>query len=196
MMRAVVVIVLLLVLLILLGMSFLRVNNLEHDVSVLKQEVSRLKAAPPSMAIPLATPSVSGPAPLVTAVPAASAVPSPAAPSAPTALTSVVEAVPGGFLDEGSPVQSVTLPGGARPMRARVTVLGIEGEGAGERPLPEPISFVLQAGAPQEVRGICQGPDTAAWLFALEGSTVRITSRQCEYPVRGLRPRLRITAAP
>ena len=40
------------------------------------------------------------------------------------------------------------------------------------------------------------GPETAAWVFALEGTSVRITSRDCEYPVRGLRPRLRITAAP
>jgi hypothetical protein len=54
----------------------------------------------------------------------------------------------------------------------------------------------LQSGIPQEVQGICQGPETAAWVFVLEPAAVRVTSRDCEYPVRGLRPRLRISAAP
>jgi hypothetical protein len=83
-----------------------------------------------------------------------------------------------------------------RPARARVTILAIEGEGAPERALAEPIAFTLSAGAPHEVAGICQGPETAAWVFSLEGGRVRITSRDCEYPVRGLRPRLSITAVP
>ena len=93
-------------------------------------------------------------------------------------------------------MQTIALPAGMRPARARVTILAIEGDGTGERALPEPIVFTLQAGTPHAVTGICQGPDTAAWVFALEGTSVRITSRDCEYPVRGLRPRLRITAAP
>jgi hypothetical protein len=88
----------------------------------------------------------------------------------------------------------VPLP--ARLARARVTILGIEGEGTGVTPLPEPIAFTLQAGVPQEVHGICQGPETAAWIFTLQADAVRVTSRGCEYPVRGLRPRLRIAAAP
>ena len=43
-MRVLVVIALLLGLLILLGMSFLRINNLEYDVRMLAKEVERLKA--------------------------------------------------------------------------------------------------------------------------------------------------------
>ena len=80
--------------------------------------------------------------------------------------------------------------------RARVTIVAIEGEGTGEKALPEPIAFTLQAGIPQEVQGICQGPEGASWVFLLEAAAVRVTSRGCEYPVRGLRPRLRISAVP
>jgi hypothetical protein len=105
-----------------------------------------------------------------------------------------VEAVTRGFLDDGAEQQVVPLP--TRLQRARVTILAIEGDGTGETPLPDPISFTLHAGVPQEVQGICQGPETAAWVFVLEAAAVRVTSRDCEYPVRGLRPRLRITALP
>ena len=77
-----------------------------------------------------------------------------------------------------------------------MTILAIEGDGTGERPLPDPIAFNLQAGVPQAVEGICQGPEAAAWVFVLEAAALRVTSRDCEYPVRGLRPRLRISALP
>ena len=105
-----------------------------------------------------------------------------------------VEAVTRGFLDDGAEQQVVPLP--ARVPRARVTILAIEGDGTGEKALSDPISFTLQAGVPQEVQGICQGPETSAWVFVLEAAAVRVTSRDCEYPVRGLRPRLRISAVP
>jgi len=168
-------------------MSFLRVNNLEYDVSVLATEVARLKAAG-------SAPAAASPAPAGTPIP--SAEPSPVASTAPFAAGSAlpIEVVTRGFLDDGAPQQVVPLP--ARLQRARVTILAIDGDGTGEKPLPEPISFTLQAGVPQEVQGICQGPETAAWVFVLEAAAVRITSRECEYPVRGLRPRLRIGAAP
>ena len=184
-MRILAVIVLLVGLLILLGMSFLRINNLEYDVRTLAKEVDRLKSAPsvaPVAAIPVpaATPVPVGP-------PAAVALMAPA-PALP------MEAVTRGFLDDGAEAQVVPLP--IRLPRARVTILAIEGEGTGERLLADPISFTLQAGVPQEVQGICQGPETAAWVFVLEAAAVRVTSRGCEYPVRGLRPRLRISAIP
>ena len=188
-MRIIAVVVLLVGLLMLLGMSFLRINNLEYDVGVLAKEVEKLKAG------------AAGPAPVAAMpVPAATAVPlAPPAATTPqtvpaAGLTVPVEAVTGGFLDEGADQQVVPLP--ARVPRARVTILAIEGDGSGETPLPDPISFTLQAGVPQEVQGICQGPETAAWVFVLEAAAVRVTSRDCEYPVRGLRPRLRISASP
>lgn len=179
-MRILAVIALLLGLLILLGMSFLRINNLEHDVSVLRKQVDQLKAGVASPAAP--APAI---APLPIAEPPTS--PSPAA-----ALP--IEGAPSRFLDEGAEQQAMPLP--ARLPRARVSILAIEGDGAPARMLAEPISFVLQAGIPQDVQGICTGPETAAWVFLLEPSALRITSRDCEYPVRGLRPRLRISAAP
>ena len=200
--RTLAVIVLLLTLLILLGMSFLRVNNLEYDVSVLKEQVARLQAggpAPPPVLAPIASlpPSPSA-APLATmaARPAPSSPPAASPAASPAAPPQSAEGLTAGFLDDGAEVQAIALPAGMRPARARVTILAIEGDGTGERALPEPIAFVLQAGTPHAVTGICQGPETAAWVFALEGTSVRITSRDCEYPIRGLRPRLRITAAP
>jgi hypothetical protein len=183
-MRILAVIALLLALLILLGMSFLRINNLEYDISVLAKEIAALKAAGTAHTAPPPTP----------APPQAVAVPiSPLPPGGPT-TAAPVEAVTRGFLDDGAEQQVVPLP--ARLSRARVTILAIDGEGTGEKPLPEPIAFTLQAGIPQEVQGICQGPETAAWVFLLEAAAVRVTSRDCEYPVRGLRPRLRIAAVP
>ena len=179
---------LLLGLLILVGMSFLRINNLEYDVKILGGDVARLKAArPASTAVvppPAATPSPVAPpgAPVPAGVPSAAVAMLP------------IEAFTRGFLDEGAEQQVVPLP--TRLVRARVTILAIEGEGTGVKPLPEPIAFTLQAGAPQAVHGLCQGPETAAWIFTLEAAAVRVTSRECEYPVRGLRPRLRISAAP
>jgi hypothetical protein len=178
-MRIIAVAVLLLGLLMLLGMSFLRINNLEYDVGVLAKDVQKLKASAAAGA-PVA--------PLPVAEPTAAPIATPATPTVP------VEAVTRGFLDEGAEQQVVPLP--ARVPRARVTILAIEGDGTGEKPLPDPISFTLQAGIPQEVQGICQGPETAAWIFVLEAAAVRVTSRDCEYPVRGLRPRLRISASP
>ena len=187
-MRVLAVIVLLVGLLILLGMSFLRINNLEYDVRMLAKEVDRLKAAGvapvATMPAPVSTPVPPGPP--VTTPP--QTLPAAATPAMP------VEAVTGGFLDDGAEEQIVPLP--TRLQRARVTILAIEGDGTGEKALPDPISFTLQAGVPQEVQGICQGPETAAWIFVLEAAAVRVTSRECEYPVRGLRPRLRITALP
>jgi hypothetical protein len=166
-------------------MSFLRINNLEYDVRVLAKDVAGLKAAasaaPPAPAAPTAAPEA--------ALPAGSS----PAPTPPVAMTPIV-ALTRGFLDDGAEQQVVPLP--VRLARARVTIVAIEGEGTGEKPLPEPIAFTVQAGIPQEVRGICAGPETAAWIFTLEASALRVTSRGCEYPVRGLRPRLRISAAP
>jgi hypothetical protein len=185
-MRVLAVIVLLVGLLILLGMSFLRINNLEYDVGVLAKEVARLKAAA-AVGTPVEMPVPAPPAgPL--APPATTPVPAAAGPAMP------IEAVTRGFLDDGAEQQVVPLP--TRLPRARVTILAIEGDGTGEKPLSDPISFTLQAGVPQEVQGICQGPETAAWVFVLEAAAVRVTSRECEYPVRGLRPRLRISAVP
>lgn len=185
-MRVLAVIVLLVGLLILLGMSFLRINNLEYDVRTLAKEVDRLKAGmgAAAPAAPLAAPM---PAPAPPAATPAATVPA-------TTPAMPVEAVTQGFLDDGAEQQVVPLP--TRLQRARVTILAIEGDGTGEKPLPDPISFTLQAGVPQEVQGICQGPETAAWVFVLEAAAVRVTSRECEYPVRGLRPRLRISAIP
>ncbi len=189
-MRILAVIALLVGLLILLGMSFLRINNLEYDVGVLKKEVDRLKADGAGMAplaampLPAATPVPLGPPATTTT----QTIPAAGGPTLP------FEAVTRGFLDDGAEQQVVPLP--ARLQRARVTILAIEGDGTGEKPLPDPISFTLQAGVPQEVQGICQGPETAAWVFVLEAAAVRVTSRECEYPVRGLRPRLRISAVP
>jgi hypothetical protein len=197
--RTLVVVVLLIVLLVLLGMSFLRVNNLEYDVSVLREKVARLEAGgasapPPAAAAPEAV------APWATAAPPSAAMPATAAPATPrpraTPAETTAEGLTAGFLDDGREVQVVSLPAGLRPARATVSILAVEGEGAGERALPQPITFTLSAGVPHDVPGICQGPETAAWVFVLEGANVRITSRDCEYPVRGLRPRLRITAAP
>jgi hypothetical protein len=194
--RTIVVVVLQLALLVLLGMSFLRVNNLEYDVSVLKEQVARLEGGPREAAV----------APAPAPAPAATAPPAPAAPAAPPraaaapatapAAPQVAEGLTAGYLDEGLETQAVALPAGMRPARARVTILAIDGDGAGERALPEPIAFTLQAGVPHAVAGICQGPETAAWVFTLESGSVRIASRDCEYPVRGLRPRLRIAAVP
>ena len=182
-MRILAVIALLLGLLILLGMSFLRINNLEYDVKTLAAEVERLKASgiAPGAAAPAGT------------APPASGVPAPLAPAAPPPALPVV-GFTRGYLDDGAEEQSMALPPGLQ--RARVTILAIQGEGVAETALPEPIAFTLQAGIPQEVQGICQGPETAAWIFVLEPAAVRVTSRDCEYPVRGLRPRLRISAAP
>jgi hypothetical protein len=189
--RVLAVAVLLLVLLVLLGMSFLRINNLEYDVRTLAREVERLKSAAPGLApvAPIPVPSASAAPHLPPATTPAPAVPGPAA-----APAMPVEAVTRGFLDDGAEQQVVPLP--SRLPRARVTILAIEGDGTGEKALPDPISFTLQAGIPQEVQGICQGPETAAWIFVLEPAAVRVTSRECEYPVRGLRPRLRISALP
>jgi hypothetical protein len=190
-MRIIAVVVLLVALLILLGMSFLRINNLEYDVGVLAKEVEKLKAGAAVAAAPVAA----MPVPAATAVPLATpATTTPQTVPAAAGLTVPVEAVTRGFLDDGAEQQVVPLP--ARVPRARVTILAIEGDGTGETPLPDPISFTLQAGIPQEVQGICQGPETAAWIFVLEAAAVRVTSRDCEYPVRGLRPRLRISASP
>ena len=185
-MRILAVIALLLGLLILLGMSFLRINNLEHDVSVLRKQVDQLKTA---VASPGPATSPAGPLPLAQPL----AGPSPAtAPSPPATLP--LAGAPPRFLDDGAEQQSMPVP--ARLPRARVSILAIEGEGAPPRALAEPISFVLNAGIPQEVQGICSGPETAAWIFLLEPGALRITSRDCEYPVRGLRPRVRISAVP
>lgn len=186
-MRILAVIALLLVLLILLGMSFLRINNLEYDVKTLAEEVEQLKASRVAAA-PAA--AAAEPAAASAAAPhaGASSLPSPAAPGLP------IEAAPRGFLDDGAEQQVIAVP--ARLPRARVSILSIEGDGVPGKPLAEPISFILHAGIPQEVQGICQGPESAAWVFLLETAAVRITSRDCEYPVRGLRPRLRISAAP
>ncbi len=175
----------LIALLILVGMSFLRVNNLEYDVAVLAKEVARLKEAPPGSAAAAATPAAASPV-----VPP----PTPFPGFTPPGPMTTVVAPTRGFLDDGAEQQTVPLP--MRLARARVTILAIEGEGTGEKPLPEPIAFTLSAGVPQEVRGICAGPETAAWVFTLEAAAVRVTSKGCEYPVRGLRPLLRITAAP
>ena len=185
-MRVLAVIGLLAGLLILLGMSFLRINNLEYDVAVLAKEVARLKAAAAAPAMPTPVPG---------AVPTAPPVAIPFPGFTPPPLTGLpVVALTRGFLDDGAEEQVVPLP--ARLARARVTILAIEGDGTGEKALPDPITFTLQAGVPQEVQGICQGPETAAWVFVLEAAAVRVTSRECEYPVRGLRPRLRISALP
>ena len=182
------VIALLVVLLILLGMSFLRINNLEYDVKVLAGDVARLKAARPASTTVVPPPAATPPpvAPPVAPVPAG-------IPSASSALLPI-EAFTRGFLDEGAEEQVLPLP--TRLLRARVIILAIEGEGTGVKPLLEPIAFTLQAGAPQAVHGLCPGPETAAWIFTLEAAAVRVRSRECEYPVRGLRPRLRISAAP
>ncbi len=189
-MRVIAVVVLLVGLLMLLGMSFLRINNLEYDVARSREGSGEAEGGrgggragrrdagrPRPRAVPLAPPATT----LPQTVPAAG-------------LTVPVEAVTRGFLDDGADQQVVPLP--TRVPRARVTILAIEGDGTGETPLPDPISFTLQAGIPQEVQGICQGPETAAWIFVLEAAAVRVTSRDCEYPVRGLRPRLRISASP
>ena len=195
MLRTLVVVALQIALLILLGMSFLRVNNLEYDVSVLKEEVANLRGQ-------TTRPTAQETIPQTAPVPAASATAAPPAPRAavspvvPPATAQSTEGLTAGYLDEGRETQMISLPAGMRPARARVTILAIEGEGAPERALPEPIAFTLSAGVPHDVPGICQGPETAAWVFTLEAGSVRITSRDCEYPVRGLRPRLRITAAP
>ena len=60
-MRIIAVVVLLVGLLMLLGMSFLRINNLEYDVGVLAKEVQKLKASAaagaPVAALPVAEPT-------------------------------------------------------------------------------------------------------------------------------------------
>ena len=189
-MRILAVIVLLAGLLILLGMSFLRINNLEYDVRTLAREVDRLKAGSGA-----AAPAALTPVPEATAAPVAPArTPFPGFTPPPLGSMMPVVALTRGFLDDGAEQQTVPLP--TRLQRARVTILAIEGEGTGEKPLPDPISFTLQAGVPQEVQGICQGPEAAAWIFVLEAAAVRVTSRDCEYPVRGLRPRLRVSELP
>ena len=197
MLRTLVVIALQLALLILLGMSFLRVNNLEYDVSVLKEQVSRMERKTQPSPAPQTIPE---PAPVAAATGTAAPPPLPRAalsPAVPPAtVAQATEGLTAGYLDEGRETQVIALPAGMRPPRARVTIVAIEGEGAAERALPEPIAFTLSAGVPHDVAGICQGPETAAWVFTLDAGSVRITSRDCEYPVRGLRPRLRITAAP
>src|SRR5688572_22913222 len=124
-MRVLAVMVLLVGLLILLGMSFLRINNLEYDVHMLGKEVEKLKAA--ASTAPLAPPATMTPQTV------------PAAPG----LAVPVEAVTRGFLDDGAEQQIVPLS--ARVPRARVTILAIEGDGTGEKALPEPIAFTLQA---------------------------------------------------
>jgi len=195
-MRILAVIALLVGLLILLGMSFLRINNLEYDVKTLAADVERLKSATAAPGVPAPTavipPDAGGTVPGPSSLPTIAPLPSPPTPAA---ASLPLEAAPRGFLDDGAEQQVVAVP--ARLARARVTIVTIEGDdGAPPRPLAEPISFTLQAGIPQEVQGICQGPETAAWVFVLEPAAVRITSRDCEYPVRGLRPRLRISAVP
>ena len=125
-MRIIAVAVLLLGLLMLLGMSFLRINNLEYDVGVLAKEVQKLKASAaagaPVTPLPVAEPTAASVAPPAT--------PTPPVPAA-AGLTVPVEAVTRGFLDEGAEQQVVPFP--PRVPRARVTILAIEGDGTGEK---------------------------------------------------------------
>ena len=178
-------------LLVLVGMSFLRVNNLDYDVKVLKEKVARLEesagrapaAAPPSDNAPAAPPQ--------------SPETGTHAPSAPWGGTATVEAVTPAFLDDATPEQVVSLAAAGAsqsPIRhADVAILAVEGSGLGEKALVKPITFTLAPGSAQSVAGICQGPETAAWIFSLESNALRVTSRECQYPVRGLRPRVRVT---
>lgn len=180
-------------LLVLVWMNLLRVNNLEHDVKVLQDEVARLKGGEaPAGGGPPPTP-----APGTSATPqgvAATAPPGIPPAGAPAAPGGPFEARPARFLDEDAPQQAIPFTAGPAARGAEVTILAIEGDGAAERVLPEPITMTLQPGVPHAVAGICQGPpDSAAWVFTLDPGGLRITSRDCEYPVRGLRPRVRIS---
>jgi hypothetical protein len=183
-----------LALLILSWMSLLRVDNMAHDVAVLRQDVDTLKqqmaahgagnpAAPPATAPPFAAPL-----PAVSESPAA----------APAALPGpAYEAVPQRFFSSSfSGPQSIVLPlpQGTTFRAAQIVVVAVEGEGAAPVTLPAPQpSANLEPGTPQAMTGLCQGPDGAAWVFTLEGNSIRLESRGCQYPVRGLRPHLRIS---
>jgi hypothetical protein len=184
-----------LALLVLSWMSLLRVDNMAHDVAVLRQEVDALKQQRLSHAAGTAD------APTTTVAPQPGGLPPVAGNPAPTGSTAVpgamYEATPARFFSAsfaGPQSISLPLPAGTTLRGAQVVIVAIEGEGVAPVVLPTPQpSATLQPGQPQPVAGLCQGPEGAAWVFTLESAAIRIESRGCTYPVRGLRPQLRIS---
>ena len=179
-----------LALLVLSWMSLLRVDNMAHDVAVLRQEVNALKRQGTA---PLASGAPAMPPP-----PAAApeALPPAAAPGSP-GPGAMYEATPSRFFSgsfSGPQSISLPLPAGTTLRGAQVVIVAIEGEGLAPVTLPSPQpSATLSPGVPQALAGLCQGPEGAAWVFTLEGPTIHIESRGCHYPVRGLRPQLKIS---
>jgi hypothetical protein len=179
--------------------SLLRVDNMAHDMTVLRADVDGLKQQVAAMQGPTAAATSPPSTPLPDA---GAAAPPPRAPAAapataPAAPAQTYEATPLGFFSSTSSqpqVVTLPLPPGTAPRGAQVVVVAVEGEGVAPVALPSPQPrLTLQPGVPQSMFGLCQGPEGAAWVFTLEGATVRIESRDCRYPVRGLRPRIRVT---
>lgn len=175
-----------LALLVLSWMSLLRVDNMAHDLAELRQDVDGLKQQ--LAAQPGGPPAVSPASLGLAQLPDGSAAEAPAA-------AETYEAAPPGYFSQASvgPLSvSLPLPKGTAPHDVQIVIVAVEGEGVPAVALPSPQPTVtLQPGVPQAIAGLCQGPEGAAWVFTLEGAAVRIESRGCTYPVRGLRPRLR-----
>jgi hypothetical protein len=188
--------VLVLALVVLSWMSLLRVDNMAHDVAMLQKDVEALKQQVAAGANQPGGGASS--APIATVPPAAGAVP-PSAASAPPASTGQPQAyeasLPAFFTATAPGPQTVTLPlpPGTVVPAVEVLIMAVEGEGAPRIVLPAPQpSVTLRPGQPQSVTGLCQGPPTAAWVFTLDANAIRVESRECHYPVRGLKPHLRL----
>ncbi len=198
--------VLVVALVVLSWMSLLRVDNMAHDVARLRQEVDVLQQLAASRAgttAPLPSPENAGPAQTPAPLrPAAGVVATPAPATTLAAANGrpqVYEATLQGFFtatSAGPQTINIPLPPGTAVPSAQVLVLAVEGEGSAPLPVPEPPAVTLVPGQPQTVTGLCQGPPGAGWVFTLQGSAVRVESRDCLYPVRGLKPHLRITVPP
>lgn len=75
---------------------------------------------------------------------------------------------------------------------AVVTLMGVEGAGGVVQPVNQ--TLILQKGLVREVVGVCGAEAPAgAWIFVLEGSSLKIASRDCPYTHGGLRPQLKLT---
>jgi hypothetical protein len=188
--------VLVLALVVLSWMSFLRVDNMAHDVAMLQKDVEALKQQVTQGVSP--TGGGASSTPMAAAPPAAGAAP-PSPTSAPPASMGQPQAyeasLPAFFTATAPGPQTVTLPlpAGTVVASVQVVVMAVEGEGVPPVVLPTPQpSVTLHPGQPQSLTGLCQGPPTAAWVFTLTANAIRVESRECDYPVRGLKPHLRL----
>ncbi len=157
----VLVVMCLLGLLVLLWMNFLRVSNLEDEVSALRTEVEDLKRAE---APPVASDS---PVDVQTPQPFAG--------------------------DAGTlPAQSVTLAGGGSILKAVLALTDVvEADGTLVAVAASPVvllpGLAVEMPLPPEAGCLPAGRRRPAWILALDGPRLRVTSRDCIYarPIRG-----------